>query len=257
MKKLSNYQLALEVKNLNYSIDKKPLLNDVSIKIPVGSFTLLSGRNGSGKTLLMRIIKGLIQADSGSILINNVDVSKNKKKRNELIGYVFQDADTQLVGQTVERDIYFGMENIALPKDEIQKRFEYAIKLLELEKVLKQRPRSLSGGEKRKLAIAGVLVMNPQIIILDEPFANLDYPAVVQVLKALTTLQKEGSTIIVATHEIEKVAFHADSMIILENGEVVLQDQCEKALERVGEFGIRRPVANSKPIVLEDLTWLK
>ena len=144
-----------------------PILRDVSFTIEVGSFVVLSGRNGTGKSLLLRCLKGLMQPSAGTITLGNEDLTRNPKRRNESIALVFQDSDTQIVGQTVQRDILFGMENLRVPREERQTRLSQVCRLLDLEHLLHQRPRTLSGGERRKLAIAGVLVMHPQVVLLE------------------------------------------------------------------------------------------
>lgn len=233
------------------------LLHETTFSIGQGEFVVLSGRNGSGKSILMRCLKGLLTPTSGTILLENKDLTKNPKQRNRLIGLVFQDADTQLVGQTVERDILFGLENLGIEPKERTKRIEQVTQLMGLKPLLHQRPRTLSGGERRRLAIAGVLVMQPKILMLDEPFANLDYSGIVQVLESLVELKRQGTTIVVATHEIEKLLAHADSMILIDSGRVVLQDAPETVLQIADNFGIRRPMCQGKAIPVRHLTWLK
>jgi len=247
----------LEVEHLSFSIGKEHhILRDISFSINQGDFIVLSGKNGAGKSILMRCLKGLMQPDAGSITIDGEDLTGRPKKRNRSIGLVFQDADTQLVGQTVERDILFGLENLNIGVKERTVRMQQVIRLLGLAPLLHQRPRTLSGGERRRLAIAGVLVMQPHVIMLDEPFANLDYPGIVQVLESLVELKKQGTTILVATHEIEKLLAYADSMLLLDAGRVVTQSHPQQVLEIVEEFGVRRPRFHGKPIPVGDLTWL-
>ena len=251
-------QRALEVSGLSYRATKeKQILFDLSLSVEAGSLTVLTGKNGSGKSVLMRCIKGLLQPESKLIRVEGEELSRRPRSRNRRIGLVFQDADTQLVGQTVERDILFGLENLQVPHQERTLRMERVTKLLGLAPFLHQRPRTLSGGERRRLAIAGVLVMHPKILMLDEPFANLDYPGIVQVLESLVALKREGTTIIVATHEIEKLLAHADSMILMDNGRIVTQDTPVQVLDVVESFGVRRPASRGKPIPVGELTWLR
>lgn len=248
----------LEVSNLKFGFNKeKTLLNDISFKINEGEFCLIAGENGSGKSLLLKCLKGLLKPLSGQIIINNQDVSKKTKERRKLLGLVFQDADSQIVGQTVEKDILFGMENIEIDKLEQEKRLKEVSALLNLEDKLKQRPRILSGGEKRRLAIAGILAMEPKIIFMDEPFANLDYPGVVQVIKTLLLLKEKGHTIIIVSHEVEKVAAHVDSLILLKEGKLIAHDKCPKLLNILRENGVYVPTINGLPTPIEEMTWLK
>jgi len=237
--------------------NSRPILKDISLKIAPGEFVVLTGKNGSGKSVLLRCLKGLYQSTSGSIRIDGEDLTKSPRKRNLSIGLVFQDADSQIVGQTVERDILFGLENLGVPEAERRSRFEEVVGILGLAPQLSQRPRTLSGGERRRLAIAGVLVMDPHVLILDEPFANLDLTGVLQVLETLVALHRKGHTIMVVTHEIEKVLAHADRLVLLDNGRVMGDDHPEEVLDIVEDFGVRRPSFHGKPVPLEELTWLK
>ncbi|MGI6467046.1 MAG: energy-coupling factor ABC transporter ATP-binding protein [Sphaerochaetaceae bacterium] len=251
-------QVACSVKDLVLSINKdKLILDNVSFEITKGSLTCLTGANGAGKSLLMRSIKGLLKIDSGSIFVDQKDLTQKSKKRNLEIGLVFQDADTQIVGQTVKQDLLFGLQNLQLEADEQQRRVDYVTSLLNIEDLLDKRPRALSGGEKRKVAIGGVLVMKPKIVMLDEPFANLDFSGVVQVLKGLLKLKEEGITTLIATHEIEKVLYHCDSIIILDKGKVGYKGDVVSSLPLLEDFGIRRPIVGNTPLDISELTWLK
>ena len=244
----------LSVTALNFSLSKeKHILKDVSFSVPQGSFTLLCGPNGSGKSVLLRCLKGLEQMQEGTIVLDGKDVSKDRKKRMQTIGLVFQDADTQMVGQTVEKDIRFGMENLGLDLEEQNQRLEQVLQLLDLASQRSQRPRTLSGGEKRRLAIAGVLVMDPKLLVLDEPFANLDYRSVVSVLSTLLKLQKEGHTIILVSHEVDKTLSHADQVLVLEAGHIVSSGAPREVLPTLPLHGIYLP----EGAAVEDLTWLK
>ena len=244
----------LRVKDLSFWFEKNQrILHDVSFSIPKGSLTLLSGPNGSGKSLLMRIIKGLTQSKAGSLLLEGSDVTGEPKKRMRSIGLVFQDAETQVVGQTVEKDIRFGMENLGLDADEQQRRLAEVADLLDLERYLDRRPKTLSGGEKRRLAIAGVLVMQPDLLILDEPFANLDWRSTVSVLTNLMRLKAEGHTILLVSHEVEKTLAHADHVLILDEGTIALSGRKEEVYPHLGGHGIYVPSG----VPIEELSWLK
>ena len=248
---------ALSVDNLVLGFDRsRPILTDVSFSIEVGSFVVVSGKNGTGKSLLLKCLKGLLQPESGTIRIGDQDLTKKPKRRNEILALVFQDADTQIVGQTVERDILFGMENLGIDLDQRKERLKQVSELLSLDHLLHHRPRTLSGGERRKLAIAGVLVMHPQVVLLDEPFANLDYLGIVSVLEALVALHRKGTTIVVATHEIEKLLAHADSLIVLDDRTVVRSGPPRTIIESIHQYGLRRPMHQHLPIAVEEMTWL-
>ncbi|MDT4761343.1 ABC transporter ATP-binding protein [Sphaerochaeta sp. PS] len=244
----------LQLEGLSFGFETaKPILKEISFAIERGSLSLITGPNGSGKSLLLKCIKGLLKPTAGTILLEGEDLTHHGKARLRSIGLVFQDSETQIVGQTVERDILFGLENLQLPLPVQRQRLDDVVALLDLTKQLKQRPRALSGGEKRRLSIAGVLVMEPKLLIMDEPFANLDYPSVVQVLKTLLRLRNEGHTIILVSHEVEKILAYIDKVIILEGGTVAAQGPPSLLRPLFKEHGVYVP----EECALEDLTWLK
>ncbi len=251
-------QTILNIKDLNFSFSKNnSILNNINFKIEKGSLCIIAGANGSGKSVLLKCIKGLLKPQSGTIEINDQNFSNNSKERRKKIGLVFQDADSQIVGQTVEKDIRFGMENLNLDSETKSERLDEITKLLSLANKLNRKPRELSGGEKRRLAIAGILAMNPDIIFLDEPFANLDYPSVIKVLETLLLLQKQGHTIIIVSHEIDKIAAHSQKIILLKNGSIVKNDTSNNVLPHLLNHGVYVPKVNNKLANLEDLSWLK
>ena len=167
------------IDDLQLSINGRQILDGVSLSLQKGSFAAMCGRNGAGKTQLLRCIKGLRKPDSGKITIDGS--AANEKTRMKRIALVFQNAEMQIVSQSVEKDIAFGPENMGLDRSEVERRVEAALDLMGLKDKAKQRPDTLSGGELRKCAIAGILAMEPDVILLDEPFANLDYPSTLTV----------------------------------------------------------------------------
>ncbi|MGE4453756.1 MAG: energy-coupling factor ABC transporter ATP-binding protein [Sphaerochaeta sp.] len=244
----------LTVEHLSFSFSKdKQILKDISFSVDEGSFTLITGPNGAGKSIMLRCLKGLLKPSGGTIRISGEDVTKKSKKRLHAIGLVFQDAETQIVGQTVEKDIRFGMENLSIEEPEQTERLEHVLQGMNLTAQRDQRPRTLSGGEKRKLSIAGILVMDPSLIILDEPFANLDYRSAVNVLKTLLSLQGHGHTVVVVSHEVDKILAHADKVLVLESGVVAIEGSKEEVMEHLEFHGMYVP----KNCRVEDLTWLK
>ncbi len=241
----------LEVENLSLTIDGKDIYKDVSFCIEKGSFSVLCGRNGAGKSQLLKTIKGLIKPSSGRILIKDQDVSRKKSERLMQTALVFQDADLQSVGESVEKDIDFGPENLGWSHERVVENREKAINLLGLEDLRNQRPSTLSGGEKRKLAIAGVLAMESEIILLDEPFANLDYPSTKTVLETLLNLHAKGMTLLVVTHEVEKFLAHTDKVLILKEGKLIYDGKAEESLEALRSADVYVPALDFK-----ELTWL-
>ena len=242
---------ALEVRDLTLSINNHKILDNLSFSLDKGSFAVLCGRNGAGKSQLLRCIKGLVSPDGGEILVDGV--SLNAKARMKKMAIVFQDADMQIVSQSVEKDVAFGPENMGLDRKEIERRVENALSLMGLEGKVKQRPQTLSGGEKRKCAIAGILAMEPEVILLDEPFANLDYPSTLSVIRALNTLHGKGYTILVVSHEVEKFLFHADTLFILEEGRMKEKGRADEIYFKLPSYDIYLP----KNASFEELSWLR
>ncbi|HCM26033.1 MAG: ABC transporter ATP-binding protein [Treponema sp. GWB1_62_6] len=236
--------------------DGTEALAGVDLDIEADECLVIAGSNGSGKTLLMRTLVGLTDSSEGSALFRGVPVAKDPGAVRRAVGLVFQDADAQLVGETVEEDIAFGPRNLRLPQAEITARVAAALEAVGLSDKRKAPPRRLSGGEKRRLAIAGVLAMGCEAIIMDEPFANLDWPGVEQVLRAVSDLRSTGHAVVVLTHELEKILAHADRLAILDRGSI---RDCGKPAEVLGRgvaaFGVRDPRQRYDSV--EDCTWLE
>jgi len=235
--------------NKSFAGSERPVLHDISFSVFGGDCIVVSGPNGSGKTVLMTLIAGLEAPSSGSIV-------RNGKGTAELrVGLVFQEADAQILGDTVEEDALFGMRDSKLPKEVIVQRLETVLTQLGLYEKRRSPARSLSGGEKRRLAVAGILMMEADVIIFDEPFANLDFTGVVQVTAMIEQLQRDGKTIMVLTHELEKVLALANRLIILHNGSLVYNARPEPALYNgiLEQYGIRNPLCSYR--VFTDLVW--
>lgn len=205
-------------------------LSAVSFKIQKGDFVVIAGSNGSGKSVLMSLIAGLDSPSAG--FINTAGH----------VGLVFQDADVQILGETPEEDVSFGPRNLGLKKDVLADRVTNALEQCGLSAKKDAPARMLSGGEKRRLAVAGILAMDCSIVIFDEPFANLDWPGIQQVHDILSKLQKEKKTIIVLTHELEKCLAMADRFIILDKGCIRFDGTpaCGMFLD-LEQWGIRKP----------------
>jgi len=218
-------------------------LSDISLSIESGECTIIAGSNGSGKSLLMSIIAGLEDPSSGSV------------KTSAKVGLVFQEPDSQILGETPREDVAFGPRNMKLSKNEIKARVDAALLQTGLENRADFPARSLSGGEKRRLACAGVLAMDAQIIIFDEPYANMDFPGVVQVNKLFQKLIADGRTVIILTHELEKCLALSNRFIVLCKGKKVFDGKASDALSRdLHAWGIHHPLKNSAR-ELGDLLW--
>lgn len=216
-------------------------LVDVSLSFEAGEFTVVAGANGSGKSTLLRHLNGLLLPGSGSVCVCGKAVRDDPARARQQVGMVFQDADSQIVGETVYSDVAFGPENLGLSHAQIDRRVQAALKAVALTGFDDKSPHHLSGGEKRRLAIAGVLAMSPQVLVMDEPFSNLDYRAARLVLDQILNLHRAGHTIIITTHDLEKVIGHAQRLIIMDGGRIVRDGSPAALVADVEQFGIRPP----------------
>lgn len=194
-------------------------LAGISLSLARGDFLMLAGRNGSGKSLLVKHLIGLRQPSSGRVLYRGEPIGKDFQQLRSRVGLVFQDAESQLIGQTVADDVSFGPENLRLERSEIEARVKRSLERVGMAGFEDRRPDSLSGGEKRRLAVAGVLAMDAECVILDEPFANLDLGSIRMVLRTLRDLHAGGTTILLLTHELEKALALATRLVVLESGQ--------------------------------------
>lgn len=224
------------------SLGKKTAVNKVSFFVEEGSLTVIGGENGSGKSVLMNIISGLEKATEGKVKINSK------------VGLVFQEADSQILGETVEEDVSFGPKNQKKSKEEIKILVESALKEVGLFEKKDFPARFLSGGEKRRLAVACMLSMNLPVLIFDEPYANLDFTGVKQVNSLIRKLKEQGKTVIILTHELEKCLGLADKFLVLFRGNKVFEGSVEEGLKQnLEEWNIHNPIAQYNKI--SDLIW--
>ena len=245
----------IEIENLKHRFSDGTLgLDLINLKIKAGAFVVVAGPNGSGKTTLIRHLNGLLQPTGGSVKVAGVSVQQDLLRARRLVGMMFQDADSQIVGETVYADVAFGPENLRFDHDQIRERVARALGVVGLKDFSDQRPHLLSGGEKRRLAIAGILAMEPKVIVFDEPFASLDYPGVKQVLKQILALHQTGDTILIITHDLEKVLAHADRLIIMQKGKIVRDGVPAEIIGDIETFGVRAPCASQ--LGMEVLSWL-
>jgi len=202
-------------------------INDLSFKIENNSIYALTGNNGSGKTTLLRLLVGLLKPKSGSIRIFEKNVTRNKRDLWEIrqsVGFLFQNPDDQLFAPTIEEDISFGARNLKLSDEEVKERVSWALKAVDLEDFRNYSPFNLSWGQKKRAALAGVLVMKPNLLILDEPFANLDFKSIYNHLKIIEKLRKENNiTIFFTTHNLFFVENWAEKILVLNDGRIVFE----------------------------------
>jgi cobalt transport protein ATP-binding subunit len=248
--------MMIEIQDLHYQYpDGTHALKNINLTISEGEFLLICGPNGSGKTTLIRLISSLLKPTAGSIHVHGQDVLRPAKERRTLVGMVFQDPDSQIVGETVREDVAFGPENMGLPVEEMVKRVDWALEVMGLKNLSEKPCYLLSGGEKRRLAIAGVLAMRPQVILFDEPFSFLDYPGIQEVLKHMIHLNREGHTLVIATHDVEKVIAHVDRIAVINGGELKIVGPPEELLKKLPNFGIRPPCYAL--LGREKISWLE
>ncbi len=246
--------MSIEIKNLScvYS-PKTPFefaaLNDVSLSIPDGQYVAIIGHTGSGKSTLIQHLNGLIKPTGGSITVQGIDLCDKKISLKELrrrVGLVFQYPEYQLFEETVAKDVAFGPKNLGLSEQEIQDRVVEAVRLVGLdESVLEASPFDLSGGQKRRVAIAGVLSMRPEVLVLDEPIAGLDPLGRKEILELVAQYRKKtGATVILVSHNMDDVADIAQRVIVMNKGSVALDGtpaQVFSEVEQLRQMGLDVP----------------
>lgn len=216
----------LETKGLNFAYENgKEILKDINIKVEKGSFIALLGANGCGKTTLVQQLNGIMKPTSGQVLLNGINLKDLKDALiYSQIGLVFQNPDDQLFSHTVYEDVAYGVINLGIKGSELVNRVDWALKLLDIVELKDREIHKLSFGQKKRVAIAGVLAMKPGILILDEPTAGLDPMTISNLMKSLKRIQKEeGVTIIIATHEVDIVPVNCDYIFVMNGGSVILE----------------------------------
>lgn len=243
----------IEIKELTfkYSGSKKNALENVSLTIEKGDFVGLIGESGAGKTTLCSCINGLIPHHYtgdfyGSVKIQGTDTFDIEPGKLALkVGSVFQDVDSQLVSFFVEDEILFGLENFGIPKEQIEQRITAALEALEIQELRHREISTLSGGQKQKVAIAAILALEPDILVLDEPTGELDPASSVQIFKLLQKLNKEkGITIVVAEQKIMLLCEYVKKLIVLEKGTLIHYGEIRSTLthqKEMEEAGINCP----------------
>ena len=246
--------MPITVQNLVHIYSKngpfeRTAINDVSFSVNEGEFVGLIGHTGSGKSTLIQHLNGLIKPHSGSVVVDGIDITEKGVKMKDIrskVGIVFQYPEYQLFEETVYKDIAFGPLNIGKTQDETDKIVRNVIKLVGLgEHVLHKSPFELSGGEKRRVAIAGVLAMEPKYLILDEPTSGLDPLGRKNILNLVLSLHKDNNiTIILVSHSMEDIARVADRVMVMDNGNLVMFDTVSKVfsnVEKLKEIGLDVP----------------
>jgi len=260
--------MIIELKDVNYIYDKDSTmsavaLNDINLQIKEGVFYALIGHTGSGKSTLIQHMNGLIRPTSGEVLYKGVSVRDRQMDMRELrsrVGLVFQYPEHQLFETTVYEDVAFGPKNLKLDREEIDTRVREALTLTGVDESLWQySPFELSGGQKRRVAIAGVLAMKPELLILDEPTAGLDPAGRNDLLNVLKRLHDtEGMTMILVSHSMEDVAGYAERLIVMNKGHIEYEDTPSEVFrhaDRLREMGLSVPQVTDVLARLKAAGW--
>jgi biotin transport system ATP-binding protein len=217
-------------------------VEDVSLDVADGEFLVLAGPNGSGKTTLVRHFNGLLEPDAGTVEVNGRPVGEDVVAARTAVGMVFQEPRDGFVAATVGADVAFGPENLGLSHEEIDRRVDDALAAVRLAGKRDARIEALSGGERERVAIAGALAMNPDHLVLAEPFTGLDWPARQAVLERLDALHSSGRSVVVVTHDLRDLVSRADRVVVLSRGRIALDaEPADVDPERLADLGVRPP----------------
>jgi biotin transport system ATP-binding protein len=215
-------------------------VDGVSLAVDDGEFLVLAGPNGSGKTTLVRLCNGLLTPDAGAVRVNGTPVDEDPVAARSSVGMVFQDPRDGFVAATVGADVAFGPENLGLTHAEIDRRVADALAAVRMDGRADDRIDDLSGGERERVAIAGALAMEPDHLVLDEPFTGLDWDARRSTLDRLDALRDRGVSVVVVTHDLRDLAALADRTVALADGRVAL-DTPDPSPEALTDLGVRPP----------------
>ena len=240
----------IEVKNLSYRYDHKSedyILKDVSFHVKQGEWLSIVGHNGSGKSTTVRLIDGLLEAESGDIIISGDKLTaENVWEKRRQIGMVFQNPDNQFVGATVEDDVAFGLENQGLDYDLMVERVQQALELVGMQDFKEREPARLSGGQKQRVAVAGVVALRPDIIILDEATSMLDPEGRLDLIQTVKKIKdKNELTVISITHDLDEIAL-SDRVLVMKEGQVESTATPRELFSRedLEELGLDQPFVN-------------
>ena len=244
---MTNIQLSTENLSFTYP-DGTQALKNINIEIEKGEKVAIIGPNGAGKSTLFSHFNGLTEPTSGCVKIEGKPISFEKDellKVRQKVGIVFQDPNDQLFAPTVKEDIAFGPMNLGLSYDEVEKRVEDALKMVGMENYEDKTPHHLSGGQQKRIAIAGIIAMKPELMILDEPTAGLDPDGVEKVLNIMNQLNEEGMALIISSHDIDMISKYADKIFVLYNGEIIESGNKNKIfsdMELLKKAHLRTPI---------------
>ena len=229
----------LEDVSYKYPLEDREILKNINLDIKKGEFWAVIGKNGSGKTTLCNVLRRFVPDFykgelKGRITLEGKELKDySAKEIVQKVGFVFQNPFTQISGvkETVFEEIAFGLENLALDAEDIRKRVEETLKLLHIEELRNKNPYELSGGQGQKVALASIIAMDPEIMVIDEPTSQLDPKGTEEIFEIIDILKKEGKTIILVEHKLELIAEYAEKVMVLNEGEMILSGNTEEVLK--------------------------
>ena len=229
----------LEDVSYKYPLEDREILKNINLDIKKGEFWAVIGKNGSGKTTLCNVLRRFVPDFykgelKGRITLEGKELKDySAKEIVQKVGFVFQNPFTQISGvkETVFEEIAFGLENLALDAEYIKKRVEETLKLLRIEELRDKNPYELSGGQGQKVALASIIAMDPDIMVIDEPTSQLDPKGTEEIFEIIDILKKEGKTIILVEHKLELIAEYAEKVMVLDEGEMILSGNTEDVLK--------------------------
>ncbi len=217
--------------NVNFAYDKNNILNNINLSIKKGEFVAIVGRNGAGKTTLMKLLNGLLKPTSGVVTIASLNTSYTRTSElAKHVGFLFQNPDRQICRNTVKAEIEFGLKCILTDNADIEKRCNSTIEKFGL--IPDKDPFSLSRGERQKVALASVLALSPEILVLDEPTTGLDYKECMHIMETINELNSSGTTVVMVCHDMELVADFAQRIVVVGEGRILADDICRRVMSR-------------------------
>ena len=246
----------IELKNVSfkYELQEEKTIKNLDLYVRQGEFVGIIGKNGSGKTTLCNIIRGIIpdfvQGEiTGNIIIDNKNINDIERgEMAELVGFVFQNPFSQISGikKTVFEEIAYGLENLGVEREEIRQRVTDVIRLLKIEDLQDKNPNELSGGQSQRVAIASIIVMNPKVLIFDEPTSQLDPLGTEEIFDILKLLKSQNKTIILVEHKIDLIAEYADRVVVMDNGEIIFNGETHEVLsnDKIEQHNVSMPMVS-------------
>ncbi|WP_306479003.1 energy-coupling factor ABC transporter ATP-binding protein [Finegoldia magna] len=246
----------IELKNVSfkYELQEEKTIKNLDLYVKQGEFVGIIGKNGSGKTTLCNIIRGIIPdfvqgTITGDISIDNKNIDDIERgEMAELVGFVFQNPFSQISGikKTVFEEIAYGLENLGVPREEIRQRVTDVIKLLKIEDLQDKNPNELSGGQSQRVAIASIIVMNPKVLIFDEPTSQLDPLGTEEIFDILKLLKSQNKTIILVEHKIDLIAEYADRVVVMDDGKIIFNGETHEVLsnDKIEQHNVSMPIVS-------------